>query len=99
MATEKAILVECTALFQKAVDALKAQPERDRVDYYACDLVDMAVWLTCAWLLLRDTKVLEAKKPVARTYVASVAPRIRAAGAVVVASDPVPLEAIPALLG
>ena len=99
MAAEKAILDECTALFQKAVDALKAQPERDRVDYYACDLVDMAVWLTCAWLLLRDTKVLEAKKPVARTYLAAVAPRIRAAGAIVVASDPVPLEAIPALLG
>ena len=45
MAAEKATLVELTATFQKAVDALKAQPERDRVDYYACDLVDTAVWL------------------------------------------------------
>jgi hypothetical protein len=99
MAAEKAILVELTELFGKAVDALKAQPERDRVDYYACDLVDMAVWLSCAWLLLRDTNVLEAKKPVARVYVASIAARVRAAGQVVLASDPVPLEAIPALLG
>ncbi len=59
----------------------------------------MAVWLSCAWLLLRDTNVLEAKKPVARVYVASIAARVRAAGQVVLASDPVPLEAIPALLG
>jgi alkylation response protein AidB-like acyl-CoA dehydrogenase len=99
MAAEKAILVECTALFQKAVDALKAQPERDRVDYYACDLVDIAVWLTCGWLLLRDANVLETKKPVARTYVASIVPRIHAAAEVVVASNPVPLEAISVLLG
>ncbi len=99
MAAEKAVLVELTETFRRAVDALKAQPERDRVDYYACDLVDMAVWLTCGWLLLRDTGVLEAKKPVARTYVASIAPRVRAAGEVVVAATPIPLEAIPLLLG
>ncbi|HJX68333.1 MAG TPA: acyl-CoA dehydrogenase family protein, partial [Candidatus Limnocylindrales bacterium] len=98
MAAEKAILVELTALFGKAVDALKAQPERDRVDYYASDLVDMAVWLTCAWLLLRDTNFLELKKSIARAYVASIAPRVRAGGEVVVASNAVPLEAITALL-
>jgi hypothetical protein len=99
MAAEKAILVELTAVYQKAVDALKAQSDRDRVDYYACDLVDMAVWLTCSWLVLRDTAIQDAKKPVARTYIASVSPRIRASAEVVVASNPVPLEAIPALLG
>jgi alkylation response protein AidB-like acyl-CoA dehydrogenase len=98
MADEKATLVELTATFQKAVDALKAQPERDRVDYYACDLVDTAVWLTCAWLLLRDTNILDTKKPIARAYLASVAPRIRAAAEIVVASNAVPLEAIAALL-
>jgi alkylation response protein AidB-like acyl-CoA dehydrogenase len=98
MADEKATLVELTAAFQKAVDALKAQPERDRVDYYACDLVDTAVWLTNAWLLLRDTTILEAKKPIARAYLASVAPRIRAAAEIVVAATAVPLEAIAALL-
>jgi alkylation response protein AidB-like acyl-CoA dehydrogenase len=98
MAAERATLVELTATFQKAVDALKAQPERDRVDYYACDLVDTAVWLTCAWLLLRDTNILDTKKPIARAYLASVAPRIRAAAEIVVASNAVPLEAIAALL-
>jgi hypothetical protein len=99
MAAEKAILVELTATYQKAVDALKAQPDRDRVDYYACDLVDCAVWLVNSWLLVRDTNVLEAKKPVARAYVASISPRLRASAEIVVASNPVPLEAISALLG
>jgi 23S rRNA C2498 (ribose-2'-O)-methylase RlmM len=91
--------VELTAAFQQAVDALKAQPERDKVDYYACDLVDSAVWLVNSWLLLRDTNILESKKPVARAYIASIAPRLRASAEVVVASNPVPLEAISALLG
>jgi alkylation response protein AidB-like acyl-CoA dehydrogenase len=99
MAAEKATLVELTGVYQRAVDALKAQPERDRVDYYACDLVDQAVWLVCSWLLMRDTNVLESKKSIARAYVASIAPRLRAAAEIVTASDAVPLEAISALLG
>jgi alkylation response protein AidB-like acyl-CoA dehydrogenase len=98
MASEKAALVDANALFGRAVDSLKAQESRDRVDYYACDLVDMAVWLTCSWLLLRDTNVLEAKKPIARTYIASVLPRLRASGEVVLTATPVPLEAAAALL-
>ncbi len=98
MATEKAILDELTGLFGRAVDGLKAQAERDRVDYYAVDLVEMAIGVTGGWLLLRDTTVAEHKKPVARSFVASLAPRIRAAADVVMAADPVPLEAIPLLL-
>ena len=45
MATEKALLAELTGLFGQAVDGLKAMPERDRVDYYAVDLVEMAIWV------------------------------------------------------
>ncbi|MGD0248854.1 MAG: acyl-CoA dehydrogenase family protein [Candidatus Limnocylindrales bacterium] len=99
MAADKAILVELTAVYQKAADALKAQESRDRVDYYACDLVDCAVWLVNSWLLLRDTNVLESKKSVARAYIASIAPRLRASAEVVMATNPAPLEAISALLG
>jgi alkylation response protein AidB-like acyl-CoA dehydrogenase len=99
MAAEVEMVKELTAVYQKSVDALKALDERERVDYYACDLVDQAVWLTCSWLLLRDTTVSEDKKPVARAYVASVAPRLRASAEIVRAANPVPLEAIPALLG
>jgi hypothetical protein len=98
MAAEKVALVEANALFGRAVDAMKAQENRDRVDYYACDLVDMAVWLTCGWLTLRDTNVLEAKKPIARMYVAAALPRLKASAEVVLAANPVPLEAAQALL-
>jgi alkylation response protein AidB-like acyl-CoA dehydrogenase len=98
MATEQARMVELTGLFREAVDGLKAEPERDRVDYYAVDLVEMAIGVTCGWLLLRDTTLAERKKAIARAFVASLAPRVRAGAAVVLAADPVPLEAIPVLL-
>ena len=98
MATEKALLDELTGLLGRAVDGLKALPERDRVDYYAVDLVEMAIGVASGWLLLRDTTVAERKKPVARTFIASLAPRARAAAEVVLAANPVPLEAIPGLL-
>jgi hypothetical protein len=47
---------------------------------------------------LQDTSVAEAKKPVARAYVASLAPRVRSAAEVVLAANPAPLEAISVLL-
>ena len=99
MATEKALLIELTALYQRSVDSLKAQPDRDKVDYYACDLVDMAVWLTCSWLVLRDTTITDAKKPIARTYIAAASPRLRASAEIVLTTNSAPLDAIPALLG
>jgi alkylation response protein AidB-like acyl-CoA dehydrogenase len=98
MAAEKATLVELTDIYQAAVDALKAQPDRAKVDYYACDLVDQAVWLTCSWLLLRDTNTLGSKKSITRSYIASIAPRLRAAAGIVTESNSVPLDAITALL-
>jgi hypothetical protein len=98
MAPEKELLSDLTRLFEGAVTALKAQTERDRVDYYAVDLVDAACWIACGWLLLRDTIVAEHKKPVVRAYLAAVAPKVRAAVEIVVAADPVPLEAIPVVL-
>lgn len=99
MAAEVALVKELTGIYQRSVDALKAIEERERVDYYAPDLVEEALWLTCSWLLLRDTLVSEAKKPVARAYIAAAAPRLRASAEIVQAANPVPLEAIPALLG
>jgi alkylation response protein AidB-like acyl-CoA dehydrogenase len=98
MATEQAILADLTDQFERAVGALKAVPERDRVDYYAVDLVELAIWVASGWLLLRDTTALDAKKPVARAYVASIAPKVRAAAGVVLGSSPIPLDAIGVLL-
>jgi 3-(methylthio)propanoyl-CoA dehydrogenase len=98
MAAEKTTLIELNGIFQKAVDSLKAQTDRPKVDYYACDLVDQAVWLVCSWLLLRDTNVNEDKKSIARSYIASIAPRLRAAAGIVMETNAVPLDAIAALL-
>jgi hypothetical protein len=98
MADEKAVMTELTGLFGRAVDALKAVPERERVDYYAVDLVEMAIWVVGGWLMLRDTNAAEDKRPIARAYVASITPKVRAAAAVVTASNPVPLDAIGVLL-
>ncbi len=98
MAAEKALLVELTGLLDRATGALKAVPDRDRVDYYAVDLVEMAIWVAAGWLMLRDTSAADDKKPIARAYLASIAPKVRAAADVVVASNPVPLQAIGVLL-
>ena len=73
-------------------------PPVDRVDYYAVDLVKMAIWLVGGWLMLRDTSAAGDKKPIARAYVASITPKARAAAEVVLASSPVPLESIAVLL-
>jgi len=98
MAAEKAALIELTAVYQKSVDALKAQQDRAKVDYYACDLVDQAVWLVCGWLTLRDTNVSEDKKSIARTYINGIGPKLRAAAEIVQGTIAVPLDAIGALI-
>jgi 3-(methylthio)propanoyl-CoA dehydrogenase len=97
MTTEKDALTALTALYQKAVDHLKPQ-DRELIDYYAGDLVDMACWLVCSWLLLRDTAVREAKKPLVRAYIAQILPKARVAAETVLASDRAPLEAREAVL-
>lgn len=98
MAAEKATLDELTGLLGRAIDALKAVPERERVDYYAVDLVEAAVQVVNGWLLLRDTNVAEEKKAVARAYIAAAAPKVRASAEIVLTASPVPLESMPALL-
>jgi hypothetical protein len=99
MSAEKDLLDALTGLFGTAVDSLKALPERERVDYYAVDLVEMGISVVTGWLMLRDTIVAEQKKPAARAYLASVAPKIRAAADVLAVASTTPLEAIPVLLG
>jgi hypothetical protein len=98
MAAERELLCDLTRQFDAAVGVLKDLPERDRVEYYAVDLVELAIGIVGGWLLLRDTNVAEQKKPVARACVASLVPRARSAAEVVMASNRVPLEAIETLL-
>jgi alkylation response protein AidB-like acyl-CoA dehydrogenase len=97
LAAEKTQLMEATALYQKAVDHLKGQ-ERPVIDYYASNLVDMAAWIICSGLILRDAIFLEGKKNLARAYLADVLPKIQVAGAVVLGSSLAALETQHALL-
>jgi alkylation response protein AidB-like acyl-CoA dehydrogenase len=95
---EKAALEESTEQYQKAVDHLKGQ-DRAVIDFYASDLVDMAAWIICSWLILRDAQILPYKKDLFRAYLADVLPKIRVAGEVVMKSSTAILDAKKILLG
>jgi hypothetical protein len=97
LAEEKASLEQSTDLFRKAVDHLKGQ-EREVIDFYASDLVDMAAWTICSWLLLRDAGILPRKKDLFRAYLADVLPKIRVAGETVLAGSTAVLRAKETLL-
>jgi hypothetical protein len=71
----KTRLIEETRLFKEATDALK-EKEREVVDYYASDLADMAVYLVNFWLVLRDGRLLERKREVARFYITEHLPQV-----------------------
>lgn len=88
----KAQLVEATALLRQAGDTLKAK-EREVIDYYASDLVDMAVHLVNAWLLLLDGRSGPRKVDLARIYAAEHLPRIHGAAQAILAADTTPLQA------
>jgi alkylation response protein AidB-like acyl-CoA dehydrogenase len=95
--SEKAALEEATEQFRKAVDHLKVQ-DRMLIDFYASDLVDMAAWTICSWLLLRDSALLPSKKALFRAYLADVLPKIRVAGEVVLNCSTAVLDAKKTLL-
>jgi hypothetical protein len=80
-----------TTLFECAAH-LKEQ-EREVIDYYAVDLVDMAVYLVTGWLALRHARSSTRKLQLARVYVADALPRIDASAARAIGSDPAPFEA------
>jgi len=88
----KTRLVEATALLRQAGDALKAK-EREVIDYYAADLVDMAAYLVNAWLLLLDGGAGERKRDLARVYAAENLPHIHSAAQAILAADTAPLQA------
>jgi len=50
LAPLKECLIEATGLFKRATDSLRER-ERDLIDYYAVDLVNMACSLVNSWLL------------------------------------------------
>jgi hypothetical protein len=92
LAPLKAQLVEVTGMFKRATDSLKGK-ERDIIDYFASDLVNMAAYIVNAWLLLQDAEVSERKHNLARVYIAEHLPGIHSAGQAILCADSTPLEA------
>ncbi len=94
----KSQLVAANGLFKQAVDDLKAN-ERDLIDYYAVDLVNMACYLINSWLVLRDGAGAESaggseserKKDLARLYIAEHLTDIHRAGEAISCADSTPL--------
>jgi alkylation response protein AidB-like acyl-CoA dehydrogenase len=86
LASVRKELVETTELFKKCCDALHAA-ERDAVDYFGADLMDMAAAVVNCWLLLRDAQVLDRKADLVRAYAAEHLSRAKSSGAAVLAHD------------
>ena len=92
LAALKARVEEATALLNRCIDHLKEQ-ERALIDYYASDLADVAVYVLNCWLTLRDARLAERKRELARIYIAEVMPQIRSKVATLQALDPAILQA------
>jgi hypothetical protein len=84
---------EATALFNRCIDHMKEQDGRAVIDYYAVDLMDIAVYVVNGWLMLRDARPAERKREMARVYIAEILPKIRGKVAVLQAIDPALLQA------
>jgi hypothetical protein len=67
--------------------------ERDLIDYYASDLVNMAVYILNAWLLLLDAQASERKRDLAQVYLAEHLPDIHRANHSILSANAIPLQA------
>jgi alkylation response protein AidB-like acyl-CoA dehydrogenase len=87
----KSRVEEATALFNRSIDHLKEEDNRALIDYYASDLVDIAVYVFNAWLVLQAARDSEQKRELARFYIGENMPKIRGKVAVLQAIDPTPV--------
>jgi alkylation response protein AidB-like acyl-CoA dehydrogenase len=86
-------LDEATALLNRSIDHMREQDDPRLVDYYAADLVDMAIYVLTSWFMLQQARSTERKRELARVYMAETLPKFRGRMAMLQASDPAPLEA------
>ena len=93
LAALKSQVEEATAWLNRCIDHLKEQGERAVIDYYAVDLADVAVYVINCWLMLRDARLSERKREMARVYLAETLPRIHGKVALLQAIDPTLLQA------
>ena len=85
-------------MFNQCVDRLKGEQERALIDYYAADLADMAIYVINCWLMLRDARLVDWKRAMARVYIAETLPKIHGKAAVFQVIDPAPMQARALLL-
>ncbi|MCI0478343.1 MAG: hypothetical protein L0Y55_19045, partial [Anaerolineales bacterium] len=90
-------VVEATALMNRCADHLKECPT-EIVDYYASDLVDVAVQVSNSWLLLQHARQDAKKKSIAQVYIGEHLPQIRGAVSAIQAADASPLKNRDAIL-
>jgi 3-(methylthio)propanoyl-CoA dehydrogenase len=79
-------LAETVALFKECCDKLHGS-ERDVVDYFGADLMDMATAVVCSSLLIRDSAHSERKVDMAKAYAAEHLPQAIASGRAILAGD------------
>ena len=84
---------EGTALFNRSIDHLKEEENRALIDYYASDLVDIAVYVINSWLILQAGRESERKRELARFFISETMPKIRGKVSTLQAIDPTPVEA------
>jgi hypothetical protein len=89
---------EATVLFRRCTDRLKEEEDRELIDYYASDLADVGVYVINSWLFLQDACLSDRKRELAQVYISDALPKVRAAAQVLMAVDPAPIEARPAIL-
>ena len=84
-------LIEANALFMKTTDALK-EKEREVIDYYAVDLVEMAAYLCNSWLLLQDGGLDARKGNLAKVYAREHLPHIHSHSEAIMNAETSPLQ-------
>ena len=84
-------VMEATALMNRCADHLK-ECDTPVIDYYASDMVDLALYVLNSWLMLRDARASERKRAIAHVYIVEHLPRIKGAAAAIQAADPTPLQ-------
>ena len=85
------------AALTRAIERVRATDDTRFKDFHARRLVDMAIDVICAYLLLRAAQVDARKLLVARHFVDQMAPRVAANAQCILESDPENLDALTAV--
>ena len=86
----RVLLAETVALFKECCDRLHGA-ERDTVDYFGSDLMDMAAAVVNTSLLIRDSAASERKIDLVKAYASEHLPRAEAAGRAILSGDMTPI--------